>query len=60
MKPVQTILFMAPVALIVAGFVIGGRDGAIFSIIGAVGLLAVSFWQVIKIAQGFDKVDKQK
>jgi hypothetical protein len=60
MMPIQMILFTAPIALIAAGFVIGGRDGAIFSIVGAVALLAASFWQVIKIGQQMDKMDKKK
>jgi hypothetical protein len=55
MKPIQMLSFTIPIGLIAAGFAIGGRDGAIFSIVGSVALLAVSFWQVIKIGQQMDK-----
>jgi hypothetical protein len=51
MKPIQTLLFIVPISLIASGFVIGGRDGAILSIVGSVALLAVSVWQVVKIAK---------
>jgi hypothetical protein len=51
MKTTQLLSFIIPISLIAAGFVIGGRDGGIFSIIGSVALLVVSFWQAIKIGR---------
>ena len=49
MKTSQMLLVAVPVALLASGFTIGGRDGAIISIVGAAILLLVSFWQAIKI-----------
>jgi hypothetical protein len=51
-------MFMVPLAVTIAGFSIGGRDGAIFSIIGAAALLIVAFWQAIKILGQEDKKSK--
>jgi len=49
MKLGQSFPFIIIVAVIAAGFSIGGRDGAIISIVGSVGLLAFSLWQAFKI-----------
>ena len=49
MKTTQILAFTVPVAFIAAGFVIGNRDGAIISVVGAAALLVVSFWQAIKV-----------
>ncbi len=49
MKTTQILVFAVPFGVIAAGFSIGGRDGAIFSIVGCVALLIVSFWQAIKV-----------
>jgi len=43
--------FVIPLAFIVCGFVIGGRDGAIISIVGCVALLGFSIWVLIKIGR---------
>jgi hypothetical protein len=49
MKSDSPILFIIPLAVIVSGFTIGGRDGAIISIVGSVALLAYSLWRAFKI-----------
>jgi hypothetical protein len=45
--------FVVPFAIFLgmttAGFTIGGRDGAIISIVGAAGLFVFSMWQAFKI-----------
>jgi hypothetical protein len=55
MKTTQLLLFMVPVGVMSAGFTIGGRDGAIFSIIGGSALLIVSIWFAIKAVNQDDK-----
>jgi hypothetical protein len=49
MKTTQLLAFMVPISVTAAGFAIGGRDGAIFSIVGGSALLIVSLWQAIKV-----------
>lgn len=46
---------MVPVGVMAAGFSIRGRDGAIFSLIGAAALLVVSLWQAIKLVNQDNK-----
>jgi hypothetical protein len=58
MKTTQMLAFAVPVSLIAAGFSIGGRDGAIFSIVGSAVLLIVSFWQAIKLVSQNDNKTK--
>jgi hypothetical protein len=55
MKTTQLLAFTIPVGVMAAGFSIGGRDGAIFSIVGAAALLIVSLWQAIKAVNQDDK-----
>jgi hypothetical protein len=43
--------FIICIALIISGFVIGGRDGAIMSIAGSAALLCYSFWLLIKLGK---------
>ena len=49
MKTSLLLAFTVPIAVVAAGFTIGGRDGGIISLIGAFALIVVSFWQAIKI-----------
>ena len=58
MKTTQLLMFTVPIGVMAAGFTIGGRDGAIFSMVGAAGLLIVSFWQAIKLVNQDDKKPK--
>jgi hypothetical protein len=51
MNVLQAIAFTIPISLIASGFVIGGRDGAIFSLVGSVALVAVTIWGVTRIAR---------
>jgi hypothetical protein len=55
MKTTQLLAFSVPVGVMAAGFAIGGRDGAIFSIVGAAALLIVSLWQAIKVVNKDEK-----
>jgi len=41
--------FIICIAMIGSGFVIGGRDGAIMSLVGSVTFLAYSLWMAIRI-----------
>ena len=58
MKTTQLLAFMVAVGVMAAGFAIGGRDGAFFSIVGAGALLIASFWQAIKLVNQDDKKPK--
>jgi hypothetical protein len=58
MKTTQMLMFTVPIAVMAAGFSIGGRDGAIFSIIGAAALLVISFWQATKVVRQNDSKSK--
>jgi hypothetical protein len=58
MKTTQMLMFVVPVGVMAAGFSIGGRDGAVFSMVGAAALLIVSFWQAIKLVNQDDKKPK--
>jgi len=55
MKITQLLAFTVPVGVMAAGFAIGGRDGAIFSMVGAGALLIVSLWQAVKAVNRDDK-----
>jgi hypothetical protein len=59
MKTSQFILFAVPIGVMSAGFSIGGRDGAIFSLIGAAALFGVSIWQMIKALEQSHEKPKQ-
>jgi hypothetical protein len=43
------LLFIIPLAVIVAGFSIGNRDGAIISIVDSAALFAIALWRAFKI-----------
>ena len=55
MKIGQLLSFTVPIGVMAAGFTIGGRDGAIFMMVGAAALLIVSLWQAIKLVNQDDK-----
>jgi len=50
-KSASPLPFIIPIPFIVSGFVIGGRDGAIISLVGCSLLLAASVWTLVKIAR---------
>lgn len=55
MKTTQLLAFTVPLGVMAAGFAIGGRDGALFTMVGAGALLVVSLWQAIKAVNRDDK-----